>query len=160
MALIEEARQEGLNIQANVYPYTAGQNNLRAIIPPWAHDGGNEMMLERLKDPAMRIRIRRDILSGLPGWYNHYSAPGGWDRMLLVSFSQPKNKPFQGKRMSELIGARGEDGFEVLFDVLLEENGSVRTVYFHHTDADIQLALKQLWTSVGQTAKQSVRTGY
>ena len=160
VALIEEARQEGLNIQANVYPYTAGQNNLRAIIPPWAHDGGNEMMLERLKDPAMRIRIRRDILSGLPGWYNHYSAPGGWDRMLLVSFSQPKNKPFQGKRMSELIEARGEDGFEVLFDVLLEENCSVRTVYFHHTDADMQLALKQLWTSVGQTAKQSVRTGY
>ena len=149
VALIEEARQEGLNIQANVYPYTAGQNNLRAIIPPWAHDGGNEMMLERLKDPAMRIRIRRDILSGLPGWYNHYSAPGGWDRMLLVSFSQPKNKPFQGKRMSELIEARGEDGFKVLFDVLREENGSVRTVYFHHTEADMQLALKQPWTSVG-----------
>jgi len=150
IAIIDKARDEGLDIRAHVYPYTAGQNNLRAIIPPWAHDGGNEEMLKRLRDPALRARMKKDILNGLPGWYNHYLATGGgWEGMLLVSFSQEQNKPFVGKRMSELIAARGEDPVDVLFDVLLEENGSVRTVYFHHSEEDMQLALKQPYTSVG-----------
>ncbi len=146
---IETARAEGLNIQANVYPYTAGQNDLVALIPPWALDGGRGKMLERLRDPALRQRMRRDLLNGIEGWYNHYTAPGGWDRMLLVSFTQPQNEPFQGKYMNELIESRGGDGFDVLFDVLLEEGGSVPTVYFHHTEPDMQLALKQPWTSIG-----------
>ena len=150
VAMIDEARQEGLDIRAHVYPYTAGQNNLRAIIPPWAHDGGNDAMLKRLRDPELRARMKQDILNGIPGWYNHYLATGGgWEGMLLVSFSQQKNKPFVGKRMSELIEARGGDPVDVLFDVLLEENGSVRTVYFHHSEDDMQLALKQPYTSVG-----------
>jgi len=150
IAIIDKARDEGLDIRAHVYPYTAGQNNLRAIIPPWAHDGGNEEMLKRLRDPALRARMKKDILNGLPGWYNHYLATGGgWEGMLLVSFSQEQNKPFVGKRMSELIAARGGDPVDVLFDVLLEENGSVRTVYFHHSEEDMQLALKQPYTSVG-----------
>ena len=150
VGLIQEARDEGLDIRANVYPYTAGQNNLRAIIPPWAHDGGNEAMLERLKAPNARARMKRDIENGLPGWYNHYLAVGSdWSRMLLVGMSDPKNTPFIGKRMSELIEARGGDGVEVLFDVLIEENGSVPTVYFHHEESDMLHALKQPFTSVG-----------
>ncbi|MDA1313700.1 MAG: D-aminoacylase [Acidobacteria bacterium] len=150
VGMIDKARDEGLDIRANVYPYTAGQNNLRAIIPPWAHDGGNEKMLERLRAPKTRARMRKDILSGLPGWYNHYLATGGgWEGMLLVSFSNEKNKQFVGKRMSELIAARGGDPVEVLFDVLLEENGGVPTVFFHHSEEDMQLALKQTYTSIG-----------
>jgi N-acyl-D-aspartate/D-glutamate deacylase len=150
VAMIDKAREGGLDIRANVYPYTAGQNNLRAIIPPWAHDGGNEKMIERLRDPKLRARMRKDILTGLPGWYNHYLATGGgWEGMLLVSFRSEKNKPFVGKRMSELIAARGGDPVEVLFDVLLEENGGVQTVYFHHSEEDMQLALKQPYTSIG-----------
>ena len=150
VAMIRKAREEGHDIRANVYPYTAGQNNLRAIIPPWAHDGGNEKMLERLRDPELRARMRRDILNGLPNWYNHYLATGGgWEGMLLVSFSAEKNKPFVGKRMSELIAARGGDPVDVLFDVLLEENGGVPTVYFHHSEPDMQLAMKQPFTSIG-----------
>jgi N-acyl-D-aspartate/D-glutamate deacylase len=107
-------------------------------------------MLERLRDPEMRARMRKDILSGLPNWYNHYLATGGgWEGMLLVSFRQEKNKPFVGKRMSELIAARGGDPVEVLFDVLLEENGGVSTVFFHHSEPDMQLAMKQPFTSIG-----------
>ncbi len=151
LSMIEKARRDGHDIRAHVYPYTAGQNNLRAIIPPWAHDGGNTKMLERLRDPAMRARMKKDILSGLPDWYNHYLAVGAdWSAMLLVNLSAPKNKPFIGKRMNELIAARGGgDGVDVLFDVLLEENGSVPTVYFHHSEPDMQLALRQPFTSIG-----------
>ncbi len=150
IAMIQKARDEGYNIQANVYPYTAGQNNLSAIIPPWAHDGGREKMLERLRNPKDRERMHREILTGLPDWYNHYLATGdGWAGMLLVSLRNERNKPFQGKRMSELIAARGGDPVDVLFDVLLEENGGVPTVYFHHSEPDMQLVMKQPWTSIG-----------
>lgn len=150
ISMMDKARREGHDIRAHVYPYTAGQNNLVSIIPPWAHDGGREEMLKRLKDPEMRARMRKDIENGLPGWYNHYTAVGkDWSRMLLVNLSRPENTPFIGKRMSELIAARGKDGIDVLFDVLIEENGSVRTVYFHHSEKDMLYALKQPYVSVG-----------
>ena len=150
VGMIQAARDEGHDIRANVYPYTAGQNNLRAIVPPWAHDGGNEEMLKRLRDPAQRARMKTNILQGLPGWYNHYLATGGgWEGILLVSLKQEKNKPFIGKRLSELLAERGGDPVEVLLDVLLEEDGSVPAVYFHHAEEDMQLALNQEFTSVG-----------
>jgi N-acyl-D-aspartate/D-glutamate deacylase len=150
VAMVQEARDAGHNIQANVYPYTAGQNNLSSIIPPWAHDGGREKLLQRLKDPTARRRMRGEILNGLPNWYNHYLATGdGWGGMLLVSLRNERNASFQGKRMSELIAARGGDPVNVLFDVLLEENGSVPTVFFHHSEPDMQRIMQQPWTSIG-----------
>jgi N-acyl-D-amino-acid deacylase len=150
IAMVQKARDAGYNIQANVYPYTAGQNNLSSIVPPWAVDGGREKMLERLRDPAARRRMHDEVLNGLPHWYNHYLATdGGWAGMLLVSLHNERNKPFQGKRMSDLIKARGGDPVDAFFDVLLEENGSVPTVFFHHSEQDMQLVLKQPWTSIG-----------
>jgi N-acyl-D-aspartate/D-glutamate deacylase len=149
-ALVQRARDAGHDIRANVYPYTAGQNNLSSIVPPWAHDGGRARMLERLADPAARRRMRREVLNGLPGWYNHYLATGdGWAGMLLVSLRHDRNKAFQGRRMSELIADRGGDPAAVLFDVLLEEQGSVPTVFFHHSEQDMQLVMQQPWTSIG-----------
>jgi N-acyl-D-aspartate/D-glutamate deacylase len=149
-AMVQQARDAGLDVQANVYPYTAGQNNLSSIIPPWAHDGGRQKLVERLRDPQARARMRPEILDGLPGWYNHYLATGdGWAGMLLVSLKHPRNAPFQGKRMSELFAARGGDPVDVLFDLLIEEQGSVPTVFFHHSEQDMQVVLKQPWTSIG-----------
>jgi N-acyl-D-aspartate/D-glutamate deacylase len=150
VAMVQKARDAGYNIQANVYPYTAGQNNLSSIVPPWAHDGGREKMLERLKDPSARKRMREEVINGLPNWYNHYLATGdGWGGILLVSLQHERNKPFQGKRMADLIRARGGNPADVLFDVLIEENGSVPAVFFHHFEADMQLVMKQPWTSIG-----------
>jgi N-acyl-D-amino-acid deacylase len=150
IAMVQKARDAGFDIHANVYPYTAGQNNLSSIIPPWAHDGGRERMLQRLRDPAARRRMRKEVLHGLPGWYNHYLATGGgWAGMQLVSLKNERNAPFQGKRMSELIEARGGDPVDVLFDVLVEEDGSVPAVFFHHSEQDMQLVMKQPWTSIG-----------
>lgn len=152
--MFEAARREGHDIRAHVYPYNAGQNNLRAIIPPWAHDGGNEAMLERLRDPEERARMKKDILEGIDGWYNHLLAVGGdWDRILLVGLESPKNRPFVGRSMAALIEARSAGGegdpVEILFDVLLEEGGSVRAVYFHHREDDMLYALSQPFVSVG-----------
>ena len=84
IALIDAARREGVNVQANVYPYTRGNNDLVSIIPPWAHEGGTGQLIARLKDPQVRDRLKGEIRAGLPGWYNHYTAVGGdWGRMLI-----------------------------------------------------------------------------
>ena len=160
IAMVQKARDAGHDIRANVYPYTAGQNNLSSIVPPWAHDGGRERMLERLRDPSARRRMRDEVLNGLPGWYNHYLATGdGWGGMILVSLKHERNRPFQGKRMSELIAARGGNPADVLFDVLVEEEGSVPTVFFHHSEEDMQLVMKQPWTSIGSDGSAVNRDG-
>src|SRR6185436_16711053 len=105
VALIDEARRRGVNVQANVYPYTRGNNDLSSIIPPWAHEGGREAMLGRLKDPTQRPRLKRDIQNGLPGWYNHYTAVGGdWRRMLISA-----NNPYKGLTMDAVIAERSKN---------------------------------------------------
>ena len=150
IALIDKARAEGLVVTANVYPYTAGQNSLVSIVPPWAHEGGREKLLARLRNPVDRARMHREVLSGLPNWYNHYLATGdGWAGMLLVSLKSERFKKFQGKRMSDIIAAEGKDPVETMFDVITEERGQTPTVFFHHSEADMRLALKQPWTSIG-----------
>ncbi len=156
VALIEDARRRGVDVQANVYPYTRGNNDLVSILPPWAHEGGKEALLGRLKDPAERARMRRDIRSGLPGWYNHYLAVGSdWSRMLLSAELGPKNARFSGLTMDKVLAARAEgrspapDPLDELFDFLLEERGSISTIYAHHTEEDMTLALRQPWCSIG-----------
>jgi N-acyl-D-amino-acid deacylase len=150
-ASIAAARARGQDVQANVYPYRAGQNNLASIVPPWAHEGGSQAMIARLKDAALRPRLENEINHGIAGtnWYNHYTATGGWDGMLLVSLSNPKYKQFEGKRMSEVIRAVGKPGIDTLFELLINNNGSVPTVYFHHSEDDMRYALRQPWVSIG-----------
>jgi N-acyl-D-aspartate/D-glutamate deacylase len=149
--LIEAARRRGVNVQANVYPYTRGNNNLWSIIPPWAHEGGTAQMLVRLKDPADRARMKKDIRDGIPGWYNHYTAVGGdWGRMLVSG----KGK-YEGLTMDRVLAARAKDKdpapdpLDLLFDILIEEGGSVSIVFEHHSEKDMNLALVQPWCSIG-----------
>jgi N-acyl-D-amino-acid deacylase len=151
IATIEAARARGEQVQANVYPYRAGQNNLSAIVPPWAQDGGPAAMIARLHDPALRPRIEREIENGIPGssWYNHYTATGSWEGMLLVSLSNPAYKKYEGQRMNQVIAAIQKKPLEVLFELLEANAGSVPTVYFHHSEDDMRYALKQPFVSIG-----------
>jgi N-acyl-D-amino-acid deacylase len=149
IATLTAARARGQEVQANVYPYRAGQNNLATIIPPWAHEGGTGEMLARLRDPAQRQRIEQEITTGLPGWYDHYTATGSWEGMLLVSLRNPRYKRFEGRRMSEVIATLGGRPFDVLFQLLTDNGGSIPTVYFHHAEEDMRYALAQPFVSVG-----------
>ena len=151
VGLIDSARRRGVNVQANVYPYTRGNNNLASIIPPWAHEGGTAKMIDRLKDANQRPRLKKDIREGLPGWYNHFTAVGGdWSRMLVSGTGT-----YEGLTMDRIIAAKSKDKsptpdpLDVLFDLLVEQNGSVPTVYEHHMEKDMNLALQQPWCSVG-----------
>jgi N-acyl-D-aspartate/D-glutamate deacylase len=151
VALIEDARTRGVNVQANVYPYTRGNNNLASIIPPWAHEGGNRQLLLHLKDTKDRERMKKEIKDGLEGWYNHYTAVGGdWSRMLISG-----KGTYEGLTMDRVIDVKSKgktpppDPLDVLFDLLIEEGGSVPAVYAHHTEKDMTLALQQPWCSIG-----------
>ena len=151
VALIEAARRRGVDVRANVYPYTRGNNNLASIVPPWAHEGGRAKLLERLRDPAARTRMKTDIKGGIPGWYNHFTAVGGdWSRMLVSG-----RGPYEGLTMDRVISEKQKgkapppDALDVLFDILVEQDGSVPTVYAHHDEKDMTLALQQPWCSVG-----------
>ncbi len=151
IALIEDARRRGVNVQANVYPYTRGNNDLASIMPPWAHEGGRAQLLARLKDSSQRARLKHDITNSLPGWYNHYTAVGGdWSRMLVSA-----NNAYKGMTMDRVIALKSEgksprsDPLDILFDLLVEQDGSVSTVYAHHTEEDMNLALLQPWCSIG-----------
>lgn len=149
--LFEGARAKGVNAQANVYPYTRGNNNLVSIIPPWAHEGGRAKLLERLRDPKLRPRLKKDIREGIDGWYNHYTAVGGdWSRMLVSG-----KGTYEGLTMDRVMANRTKDKgpnadkLDELFDILIQEGGSVPTVYAHHEEKDMQLALSQPWCSIG-----------
>jgi N-acyl-D-aspartate/D-glutamate deacylase len=156
VSLIDQARKDGVNVQANVYPYTRGNNDLVSIIPPWAHEGGKTQLIARLRDASLRDRLKREIRTGLPGWYNHYTAVGGdWSRMLVSGHLGSANRPFEGQTMDRIIAAKSAgrvpppDALDVLFDFLIEENGSISTIYAHHSEDDMNYALVQPWCSVG-----------
>ena len=151
VSLIAGARAAGQDVEANVYPYRAGQNNLASIIPPWAHEGGSRALVQRLADAALRPRLENEIHNGIPGsnWYNHYTAVGGWDGILIASLSNPSYKRFEGKRMNEIIQALGGKPIDVLFELLRANAGSVPAVYFHHSEEDMRYALRQTFVSIG-----------
>ena len=150
-SLIQAARDRGVDVQANVYPYNRGNNDLASIVPPWAHEGGKEKLLANLRDPQIRLRLKREIREGLPGWYNHFTAIGGdWSRMLVSG-----KGPYQGLTMDRVLSLRTAnknpkpDDLDELFDLLIEHGGSAPTVYAHHTEDDMRLALRQPWCSIG-----------
>ena len=156
VAMLDDARDQGVDIQANVYSYTRGNNDLASILPPCVHEGGTAALLARLKDPQLRGRMRREIREGLPGWYNHYRAVGGdWSRMLLSADLSPRNDRREGQAMDLILRRRAEgkppppDPLDEMFDFLAEEGGSIPTIYAHHTEEDMNLALRQPWCSIG-----------
>ncbi len=147
--LIEDARSRGIRASADQYPYVAGQNNLVALVPPWAMEGGRVRMLARLKDPGERRRIEKDLYAGIPGWYNHYLAMSGWEGCLVASVSSEANKKYEGKSIAEIARISGKKPADAVFDLLIDEQGSVPAVYFLMSEEDVRYAVRQPWVSFG-----------
>src|ERR1051326_8567559 len=127
---INAARATGIDISANTYAYPAWFNDFSAIIPPWAHDGGTAKMLERLKDPAMRAKIRADMLDPKGDWDNEWQEVPGPDAFLIAVVQNPKLLPLQGKRLTEIAQMWGKDPIDAAFDLLLEDNGYTYAAVF------------------------------
>ena len=147
IAKIEAARAAGVDITADTYGYTAGENSMSAIIPPWAHDGGDAKMIERLKDPAMRARIRKELETDSGTWENEWQEVTGPDGFLITSVQNPKLQPLMGKRISEVARLWGKDPIDTVFDLLIEDQAYTSNAIFIMSESDVALALQQPWVS-------------
>ena len=149
IAKIEAARREGLQITANMYPYTAGAAPLTACIPPWAMVGGDAAMRKRLRDPEQRKRVVEDILHPKYQWPNFYANAGSPDRIKLISFKQPALKPLQGKSLAEIARLRRKEPVETLLDLLIEDESPIGTAYFITAEENIRKIVPLPWVSFG-----------
>lgn len=140
--LLEQGQREGLRISCDQYPYAAGSTMLGACIPPWAHDGGTEKLIERLKNPQDRARIRHDIKNGIYGWDNFMEFAGD-DQIFVTSVQTDKNKDAVGKNLVELGEMRGVDSIDALMNILLEEENAVGMVDFYGLEEHIIGFLKR-----------------
>jgi N-acyl-D-amino-acid deacylase len=149
LQLIDEARDRGLDISCDVYPYIASSTFLWALLPPWVQEGGLDKLLERLRGKENRKRIKENFINGLPGWPNLVEA-SGWDGILVSSAR--KNKDLEGKTLQELAEARKTEPAEALFDVLLEEDANVLMVLYGMAEEDVTRILAHPAAMVGSDA--------
>ena len=148
VAKIDAARSAGADITADTYAYTAWFNSLSAFIPPWAHDGGDAKLIERLKDPATRARIRKDLLTPSNTWDNEWQEIPGPEAILIGIVQNPKLLPLQGKNLSEMAKLWNKDPMDALFDLLIEDNAFTGVAVFGMSEPDVVLALRQPWVSI------------
>lgn len=145
---IQQARAQGVDISADTYAYPAWANGLSSYIPPWAHDGGDPKLIERLKDPALRSRIRKEMATPSSDWDNEWDGVPGPEAILIGQVQNPKLLPMAGKTLAEFATARSKEPMEALFDLLIEDNAFTRGVSFGMSEPDIVLALQQPWVSI------------
>ena len=148
VAKINAARVQGLDVTADTYAYPAWFNDFSAFIPPWAHDGGTSKLLERLKDPAMRARIRKDMLTPATSWDNEWQEIPGPEAIIIGVVQNPKLLPLQGKTLAEVAKQQNKDPMDALFDLLIEDQAYTGVAVFGMSEDDVALALQQPWTSV------------
>jgi len=148
VAQIEAARASGVDVSANTYAYTAWFNSFSAFIPPWAHDGGDTALIERLKDPATRARIRKDMLDPHGDWDNEWQEIPGPEAIQIAVVQNPELVPLQGKRLSEVAALWHEDAIDALCDVLIRDKAFTNVAVFGMDEPDVKLALQQPWVSI------------
>jgi len=147
VAKIDAARAQGMDVTADTYAYTAWFNSMSAFIPPWAHDGGDEKLIERLKDLATRARIRKDLNTPSDSWDNEWQEIPGPEAVQIGIVENPKLLPLQGKRLSEVAKMWNEDPMDALFDILIQDHAATGVAVFGMSEPDVVLALQQPWVS-------------
>ena len=148
IAKIETARAQGVDIAADTYAYTAWGNGLSAFIPPWAHDGGTSKLLERLKDPAARERIRKDMLTPSDEWENEWQQIPGPESILIGQVQNPKLLSLQGKTIAEVAKLWNKDPMDTIFDLLVQDDAFTGVAVSGMSEPDVTLALQQLWVAI------------
>jgi N-acyl-D-aspartate/D-glutamate deacylase len=159
VARIDAARSSGVDVGANTYAYPAWFNSTSAFIPPWAHDGGDKKMIERLKDPAMRSRIRKDLLTPNAAWENEWQEVPGPEAILIAVVANPRLLPLQGKTLAQIAKERGKDPIETLMDILVEDEAFTYNAVFGMSEPDVALALQQPWVSVDNDSQGTAPDG-
>ncbi len=139
---IEQARAQGLDITADIYPYIAGSTSLSASLPPWAQEGGTEKMLARLRDPATRERLKKEISEDQKDWENIYLGSGGPSGVLIGAVVNRELESMQGKRVSEIAAEQNKDPLDAMFDLILADKAQTGAIYFMMSEADMNAAMR------------------
>lgn len=134
---IEDAEKEGIEISFDVYPYTAGMTSLSTLIPPWAFEGGIQNLMARLRDENMRRKIKEDCINGIPGWQNFAKDVGSWENIMIATVISEESKCFEGKTIEEIVSEQGKEAYDVIFDLLLKENGRIQIVTTAMDEGDV-----------------------
>ena len=145
VALIDSARRAGLDVSADMYPYVASGTGLDAILPIWVQAGGNDSMLVRLADSAVRARLRADTEGG------HWR-PRDPSQVLVNSVRADSLEVYEGKRLDEVGRMRGQDPYDAAYDILIADSGATSAIYFTMSEDDVRTAMRQPWISFGQDA--------
>jgi dihydroorotase/N-acyl-D-amino-acid deacylase len=146
---IDSARAAGLDVQANMYPYTAGGTSLSACLPPWVSENGK--LRDNLRDPAMRAKIR-EFFAHPPGYWESLCEQAGTEGVLLTTLRSPEYQKYSGHRLSEVVAASGKDWLDTLMDLLLAESQRIGAIYFLMNEDNVRLKLKQPWMKIGTDA--------
>lgn len=150
--LIEDARTEGLNITTDMYTYVAGGTSLSACFPPWASDGGQDALLQRLQDPETRERIIAAMRTNADDWENLYygAGPSG---VLLSNIEAESLKNYIGKTVEEIALERGTNPEETIVNLVLESENTIGAVFFLMSEDNVQAQMKLPWMSFGSDAE-------
>ncbi len=149
---IDQARADGLGITADIYTYTAGATGLDAAMPPWVQEGGLTDWIERLRDPSVRARVRREMRLPATRWENLYQAAGGAEHVLLVGFKQDSLKYLTGKTLAEVAAARGTSAEDAAMDLVIQDGSRVGTVYFLMSEENVRRKVGLPWVHFGSDA--------
>ncbi len=144
---IEQARAEGLDVTADMYTYTAGATELNAAMPPWVQEGGLDAWVERLKDPAIRERLQREMTTPTDEWENLYLDADGAENVILIGFRNPELKHLTGKTVAEVAQLRGTSPELAMMDLVIEDQSGVAAVYFLMSEANVRMKIAQPWMS-------------
>ena len=160
VAKVEQARKDGVDITADTYGYTAWYNSFSAFIPPWAHDGGDEKLLERLKDPQARARIRKEMLSADDkSWDNEWQEIPGPEAVLIGAVQNPELKSIQGKTLVEIAAMWKMDPIDTIFEILLRDHAYTGVAVTAMSQDDVSMAVSQPWVSFDNDSQGTSPTG-
>ena len=156
---INKAREEGLKVSFDVYPYNAGMTSLSAMLPPWMFEGGVDKMVERLTDEKNRKQIVHDIENGLPGWQNFGGSLRSWDDVTIVSVTQDEDAWMEGMKLTEIAAKWDKDLYNTMFDILYKENGRVQITIVLMDENDVQTILSHPDSMVGSDSMSLATEG-
>ena len=149
IAKVDSARNAGAHITADMYTYIAGATGLDASMPPWVQEGGYRQWAERLKDPAIRARVAKEMREPTNAWENLYYGTGSPDKVLLLAFKNPALKPLTGKTLGDVARMRNKPPEEVAMDLVVEDGTRVGVAYFLMSEDNVRRQVQIPWVSFG-----------
>ncbi len=150
--LLEDAVDRGVRLSWDQYPYTAWGTGLVDYIPPWVTKEGHEKLVEYLSDPETRKKIRAEIDAEIEKGDHAYNT-ASWEIVQIAMIRSEENKHMMGRRIADIAKERGEDPFEFIFDLLVAENGMVKTLVFCMAETDIMTILQHPQTIISSDAR-------